>query len=96
MELKKLEVEVAKETYELYQFAAKIVEKVFEAKKAGMDVAAAVALIAGSALEPMLTAMQGVDKIDDEHKGENLPMAIEAHVQGASLIKGAVLQGLKK
>ncbi len=69
MEYIKVEVEVAKETYESMQGAAKLTEATFKALadgfQAGQDLAA-IAMVAFSAMD----AINGVDLVDDEFKAD--------------------------
>lgn len=90
---KQAQIEVAKETAELWEGLAKIVEKIGEAKKLGLDTGAAVALVASGSIEPLLTAFQGMDQVPAEHK-EMVPQAIAAHGYGAALVASAIAKAL--
>lgn len=86
------QLEVSKETVELYEGVAKIVEKLFEVK--GMETGAAVAAVAAGSIEPVLVALQGIDKVKAEHE-EDAPEASAAHFVGSALIAKAIAKGLK-
>lgn len=87
--IKKIELEGSKETLELYELCAKVVEKIGEAKKLGLDTGAAVALVVTGALEPALTALQGIDQVGKEH-AETPVAAVGAHAAGAALLANAI------
>ena len=87
------QIEVAKETAEIWEGLAKIVEKIAEAKKLGLDLGASVALVASGAIEPLLTAFQGIDQIPAEHK-ESAPAAVAAHGYGAALVASAIAKAV--
>lgn len=90
---KKVELEGAKETLELYELCAKIVESIAVAKKQGLDTGASVALVVSSALEPGLAALQGIDKVAAEHKDAPAE-AVAAHGIGATLIAQAIAKAM--
>lgn len=69
MALIKVEVEVSKETYELGQGLAKIVEAVMIAAKDGFQVGQDLPAVAMTAFAQM-TAINGIDKIGEEMKND--------------------------
>ena len=91
MATKKVELEGAKETLELWELCAKVIQKIGEAKKQQLDTGAAVALVVSSALEPAMTALQGIDHVAEEH--EKTPIdAVAAHGIGAALVAKAIAE----
>lgn len=93
METKQATLVVPKETAEIWECLAKIVDKVGEAKKQGLDVAGSVAYVASGSIEPLMVALQGVDKVGAEHK-DNVSGLVAVHGYGATLVGQAIAKAL--
>ena len=93
METKQAILIVPKETAEIWEGLAKIVDKIGEAKKQGLDTGAAAAFVAAGSIEPMLIALQGIDKVGMEHK-DNVSGMVAVHGYGATLVGQAIAKAL--
>lgn len=78
MDVKKIEIEVTKETHEIGVAVKNVMSNFIEAKKDGWQPGTDIPAVLMGSYQDLLTAIDGADKVGGEFKGEPMKAAMGA------------------
>jgi len=87
MELIKKEIELPKETSEIVDYVADLVINAKEALNDGFQIGTDIPAIATKSFNGLITAVDGMDKIEDEFKSDEASFMLAWAIAGAKIYK---------
>lgn len=95
VQLIKVESEVTKELFEVYDGLNKILEVTFKELEDGWQPGKDLPVILASSLQALLGAIEGIHMLGPEHK-EQLAKAVKTHFVGAGKLSATIIDHVKK